>query len=99
MYYETKRAITENIYKKSQPNKVVLLVNARRIGKTKFIQKFLKKYASKNVLKLNGEDKDDASLLSKRSVSNYKRLLLGIDLLVIDEAQYQKHWFHIKINS
>ena len=91
MYYETKRAITENIYKKSQPNKVVLLVDARRIEKTKLIQKFLKKYASKNVLKLNGEDKDDASLLSKRSVSNYKRLLLGIDLLVIDEAQHIKN--------
>lgn len=38
-------------------------------------------------MKLNGEDINDANLLKDRSVANYKRLLLNIDLLVIDEAQ------------
>jgi predicted AAA+ superfamily ATPase len=36
---------------------------------------------------LNGEDKNNANLLKERSVANYKRLLLNVNLLVIDEAQ------------
>jgi predicted AAA+ superfamily ATPase len=93
LYYknEIERAITENIYKKLQSNKIVLLIRARCVGKTKIIQKSLKKYASKNVLKLNGEDKEDPSLLSIRSIANYKRLLYGLDLLVINEAQHIKN--------
>jgi predicted AAA+ superfamily ATPase len=97
MKNEIERAIAENIYKKLQPKKVLLFVGARHVGKTKFIQKFLKKYASKNVLKLNVEYKENTSLLSKRNVANYKRLLYGIDLLVIDEAQHIKNIGFIRL--
>ena len=36
---------------------------------------------------LNGEDYDTIALLNERSISNYRLLLEGIDLLAIDEAQ------------
>jgi hypothetical protein len=36
---------------------------------------------------LNGEDEDSIALLNEKSISNYRNLLKGIDLLVIDEAQ------------
>jgi predicted AAA+ superfamily ATPase len=51
------------------------------------ISNYLQNIPFKSYLKLNGEDINDANLLKERSVSNYKRLLLNIDLLVIDEAQ------------
>src|SRR5690606_6802946 len=39
-------------------------------------------------LALNGEDVNDADLLKERSVANYRRLLDGIEILTIDEAQH-----------
>ena len=36
---------------------------------------------------LYGEDYDTIALLNERSISNYRHLLEGIDLLAIDEAQ------------
>lgn len=88
MKTELERAVIKVVNRKAQPNKVILLVGARRVGKTKFIKKYISTFSSNKVLKLNGEDVDDAELLSKRSVANYKRLLKGIDLLAIDEAQH-----------
>lgn len=83
-----KRAILKEFQRKLLPNKVLILIGARRVGKTKLIQSYLKSLPSEKVLLLNGEDVLDANLLKERSVSNYKRLLEGIDYLVIDEAQH-----------
>ncbi|WP_026775099.1 ATP-binding protein [Polaribacter sp. Hel_I_88] len=88
MKSEIERAVINVVNRKAQPNKVILLVGARRVGKTRFIKKYIGNFSSDKVLKLNGEDIDDATLLTKRSVANYKRLLNGIDLLAIDEAQH-----------
>jgi predicted AAA+ superfamily ATPase len=65
----------------------LILLGARRVGKTELITNYLQTIPSNSYLKLNGEDIKDANLLKERSVSNYQRLLLNIDLLVIDEAQ------------
>lgn len=81
------RGFLTQVRKKLRPNKVVLLLGARRVGKTKFIQYFLEQYKEGEYLKLNGEDVSDAELLQLRTVQNYKRLLQNIKLLVIDEAQ------------
>lgn len=88
MKNRVERAIIKLVNKKMQPNKVVLLVGARRVGKTKFIQQYANLHNPTQILKLNGEDMDDAELLARRSVANYKRLLKGIQLLIIDEAQH-----------
>ena len=82
-----KRAVFDNFNKKVLPNKVLILLGARRVGKTELIKNYLKTVPVETYLQLNGEDINDANLLQERSVVNYKRLLANIDLLVIDEAQ------------
>ena len=74
--------ITENI----QPNKVVMIFGARRVGKTILLNHIVKQFTGKTLI-LNGEDYDALALLANRSIANYRNLLNGIDLLVIDEAQ------------
>lgn len=81
-----KRSIEEKIQNRLIANKVVLLLGARRVGKTFLMRQILEKYKGK-VLVLNGEDFDSLALLEPQSIANYKRLLNGIDLLAIDEAQ------------
>lgn len=73
--------------KKVLPNKVLILLGARRVGKTAFIKNYLSTIPKADYLQLNGEDIQDADLLKERSVVNYKRLLANVKLLVIDEAQ------------
>lgn len=82
------RALFSSFQRKLMPNKVLLILGARRVGKTKLIQDFLKTQEKGTYLELNGDDINDERLLAERSVSNYSRLLEGIDLLVIDEAQH-----------
>jgi predicted AAA+ superfamily ATPase len=84
-YY--KRAVLEEFHRKLLPNKVLILLGARRVGKTDLIKNYLKNIPSETYLHLNGEDKNNANLLKERTVANYKRLLANVNLLVIDEAQ------------
>ena len=65
----------------------MILLGARRVGKTELKKNYLQTIPDESYLQLNGEDINDANLLKERSVANYKRLVLNIDLLVIDEAQ------------
>lgn len=83
-YFE--REIEKGFDKFLQPNKVLVLMGARRVGKTELLQKRLSETKEPYLL-LNGEDATTASVLSNRSVENYKRLLGDKKLLVIDEAQ------------
>jgi len=79
--------IQENeLLKSLKPQKVTLLLGARRVGKSMLIERLLKNY-KRSFLFLNGEDEDTHQLLAQRTVSNYTRVLNGSDLLVIDEAQ------------
>jgi hypothetical protein len=81
-----KRSIEDIIYNRLTPNKVILLFGARRVGKTVLLNQILRRFEGKTLL-LNGEDYDSLVLLEPQSISNYKRLLAGINLLAIDEAQ------------
>jgi uncharacterized protein len=81
------RSIKENIKEQLQSNKVLLLLGPRRVGKTVLIKSILAELPDEKVLKLNGEDVATEALLKVRSIENYKRLLFGYTLLVIDEAQ------------
>jgi predicted AAA+ superfamily ATPase len=83
-YY--KRAVLADFHSKLKPNKVLILLGARRVGKTQLIKKYLEK-SDEKVLQLNGEDINDARLLEERSVANYSKLLQDVSILVIDEAQ------------
>jgi uncharacterized protein len=82
-----KRVVLEEFHRKLLPNKVLILLGARRVGKTDLIKKYLETISPETYLQLNGENLDDANLLKERSISNYSRLLANVKLLVIDEAQ------------
>jgi predicted AAA+ superfamily ATPase len=82
------RAIQEVFEKKLRPNKVLMLIGPRRVGKTAFIRTYISQWKSEETLILNGDDVTDAALVKERSVANYTRLLAGKKLLVIDEAQH-----------
>ena len=69
-----------------QPKKVMLVYGARRVGKTVLIKQIAEDFKGK-VLYLNGEDASTEDMLSTKTASNYRQLLSGIDLLVLDEAQ------------
>ncbi len=80
------RELTENILKKLQPNKVVLIFGARRVGKTLLVKEILKK-VNEPFLTLNGDDINVHDKLAIRSVENYRQILGSYKLVYIDEAQ------------
>ena len=81
------RAIYKTFKKKVLPQKVLILLGARRVGKTALIKKFLTGYKTSEYLLLNGEDQMTIDAFEERSVENYKRIIGKQKLLVIDEAQ------------
>lgn len=87
MPYYYNRSVLQEFKNKIVPNKVLLLLGARRVGKTQLLKRYLQEIEKDTYLQLNGEDINDINLLQERSVNNYTRLLANIDLLVIDEAQ------------
>ncbi len=80
------REITKTILKKLQPNKVVMIHGARRVGKTMMVREILNNL-KEPVLSLNGEDINVHDKLALRTVENYKHILGSYRVLYIDEAQ------------
>ncbi|MBR4813988.1 MAG: ATP-binding protein, partial [Paludibacteraceae bacterium] len=81
------RALKHQIAARIKPQKVMLIFGARRVGKTLLLREILDEFKGKKLL-LNGESADTARMIADKSISNYKRLFAGIDLLAIDEAQH-----------
>ena len=81
-----KRNIGKLILKKLVPNKVLIILGARRTGKTVLLHELLKKLKEPHIL-LNGEDILTYEQLSRRSIKNYRNLLGDVRLLIIDESQ------------
>lgn len=81
------RAIYEEFKRRVKPQKVLILLGARRVGKTELIKKYLSEIAPEEYQFHNGEDQNTWQLFSERTVNNYKRLVGNTKLLVIDEAQ------------
>ena len=80
------RELSNLILKKLQPNKVVILYGARRVGKTMLVKEILAN-VNEPILMLNGDDINVHDKLSIRSIENYKQILGTYKLLYIDEAQ------------
>jgi predicted AAA+ superfamily ATPase len=73
-----------------KPGKVVVLLGARRVGKTVLLHEVIKEVESRGegrVLFRNGEDLETHEELDRRTARNYRELLAGVRVLVIDEAQ------------
>ncbi len=81
------RAIREVLLNKLQPNKVLVILGARRVGKTLFLKNLSESHITEPFIFLNGEEISTKAVLNERTVANYKRLLGTNKLLIIDEAQ------------
>ncbi|MCB0512652.1 MAG: ATP-binding protein [Bacteroidetes bacterium] len=81
-----KREIEQDFKRFLKPNKVLVLLGARRVGKTELLKSQLDKLGEEHIF-LYGEDSTVVSILSNKSVRNYERLMGDKKLLVIDEAQ------------
>lgn len=80
------RAIENLVLNYLKPNKAVVVLGARRVGKTELLKRIVSKW-KEPFLFLNGDDLQVHEILMQRTVSNYKRLLGDTRFLVIDEAQ------------
>jgi uncharacterized protein len=83
---EVRRLYENTLLSNLKPNKVLVLMGARRVGKTSLLKKVLAQ-TNESYLLLNGDDIETHNLLEKQSVANYTNLLGASKLLVIDEAQ------------
>ena len=81
------RAIFKEFKSKVLPQKVLILLGARRSGKTELIKKFMEEIDPSEYLFLNGDDQKTVDVLEQRSLDNYRRLIGTKRLLIIDEAQ------------
>lgn len=81
------RAITKRFLSKMTSNKVMVLLGARRVGKTVFVKHLSDTVFSEPYLWLNGEDIKTLAILADRSVENYRNLVGSNRILIVDEAQ------------
>lgn len=80
------RIVEAQVKKYLKPNKVVVLLGPRRVGKTFLIQQLLSSTQEPFVL-LNGEDVATRELFARRSKVALAKMLNGSSFLIIDEAQ------------
>lgn len=80
------RLIKSKILQSFVPNKVVVLLGARRTGKTYLIRKLMDEF-NEPALFMNGDDITTLDVLQNRSVVHYKNILGNTRILIIDEAQ------------
>jgi uncharacterized protein len=80
------RLIEKKIEDELGKQKVIMLYGTRRTGKTTIIENIAARHAN-DVLLLQGEDMQVASLLQQRTVANYSQLTKGKKIVFIDEAQ------------
>jgi len=83
---EIKRDVAELIRKKMLKGKVIILLGARRVGKT-FLLKQIMNSLTEDYILLNGEDINTHLILENRTLENYRQLLGSKKILLIDEAQ------------
>lgn len=82
------RLYQEQIYQRltNPPNKIILLFGPRQVGKTTLVRELLEILPGKS-LEINGDDLDYTEILSSRSLRRLSRLVKGVDILFVDEAQ------------
>ncbi|MBP9152948.1 MAG: ATP-binding protein, partial [Flavobacteriales bacterium] len=79
------RMLLNELRERVRPGKVLILLGARRVGKTELINRYLEE--RDDYLLLTGEDQRTVNELDERSVTNLQRIIGDNKLLVIDEAQ------------
>lgn len=82
-----KRIQQERIISNLKPNFVVVLLGARRTGKTILMQNIKKQLKSGKVLYVTGDNLEVSEILSTGRLSVLQRFVSGYDYLFVDEAQ------------
>lgn len=82
-----KRAISVEFDLKVRPGKVLILLGARRVGKTFFLKEYIKNFDLDEMLMVNGEDQKTIDAFSERSGTRFKQIIGRKKYLIIDEAQ------------
>ncbi len=82
-----KRALQPEIEKRLRPGKVMLILGARRVGKTVLVKQIAGGFNGRKMI-LNGESMDTMRILGDRTAANYRNLFGDLELLAIDEAQH-----------
>lgn len=80
------RNIEDRIINKLKNNKVIVLLGARRVGKTVLLKQLISKISTDYVI-FNGEDINVKELFKTQTIQNFRNLLGSKRLLIIDEAQ------------
>jgi len=81
------RVVFAQLISQTIPGRVLILLGARRVGKTSLLKELATSFGSELVLSLNGEDQATLDRLSIKSVENYRAMLGKVKYLIIDEAQ------------
>ena len=81
------RAIFNEVKAQIKPGRVLLLLGARRVGKSHLLKQVISELNPSELLLLNGEDQTTIDRMAVRSVENFKLLLGNAKFLCIDEAQ------------
>ena len=84
---EINRVLFNQLIKAATPNKVVVLLGARRTGKTFLIRRVIEKLGIDKCLLMNGEDMVVRQQLSHRNITQYRSLVQGYTHVIIDEVQ------------
>ncbi len=84
---EINRILFNQLIEAATPNKVVVLLGARRTGKTFLLGQVIEKLGIDNCLLMNGEDMIVRQELSIRNAALYRSLAQGYTYIIIDEAQ------------
>jgi len=83
------RTIYDSFLANIDKKPIIILYGARQVGKTTFVEGFIKNY--KNPLFLQGDDPRDIMRLENRSGTELVSLVGNHDIVVIDEAQQIKN--------
>lgn len=81
------RAIFDDFKSHIKPGKVLILLGARRVGKSHLLKRIISELDPSELLLLNGEDQTTIDRMAVRSVENFRLLLGNAKFLFIDEAQ------------
>ncbi|MBI1837738.1 MAG: ATP-binding protein [Flavobacteriia bacterium] len=81
------RAVFSALKEKLKPQKVLILLGARRVGKTNLIKTYLKELKKEEYILFNGDDQRTIDAFTERSVQNFNKIIGDKKTIVIDEAQ------------
>lgn len=81
------RILIKEVEQRIKKQKVMLIYGARRVGKTVLLKDIVDRQPGKTLL-LNGESSETVEMLRSKSITQYRQLFSGLDLLAIDEAQH-----------